>query len=942
MVPLGQGGQSRRVKIAGLIVFVLALLTALGGCTWIQNWLNPNHAPVAVITASATSGEAPFEVSFDASQSYDPDGDQITYKWDFGDGSTGEGEVVQHGFGSAGSYTVQLQVTDNKGKSDTASKLISVSQPSNEVTKQQTFDAQNGVTYDTGTGLKVSIPPAPTSGTTKLVVKEDPTPQQPAGGLIELGSVYSISLVQEASSQSNVASQSELKGQKVKLTFDIPSGVDPHAAIILEWTDEGWVPVGSDNCLGGTLSPDERHIYADPPLLGTYAEGVLKQLFEAGDTVVVTGTKIGLKIRELHDKTPGDKIKTVPDGWVLKIIDPHPVLAKLNGVPYLWWKVADEDYEPAPIEGWVAEGLTGKEFLKKVDIGSDSLPNYFTSASAKYWIEHAAARAIDWASSNPRYQHSPWKKGKITYCLRFVTEAYEGREGWYSANAAIAERINEFYGTDYLRELINRGHFEYAYAEGKQKKDRIKKLHTQPPKVYRNPPKGALVFFSSVLKAYGHVGLYLGNGKVADIHADGKAYEENLTDVCSLTYIYDYLGWMLPPQDWLIPSPQPISPGSYNMQHPEVIGTLTPTLKWEEVPDADCYAIFVSTPGKNGWKGRSLVFDSKNQGIRITGNSYKLPLGILKWGKNYRWNIEAHFQKGWGFPSDERLYFQTLLNAPPDQHPTVTITSPADGSTFNEGALITFQGSATDPEDGDLTDSSLVWTSSIDGQIGTGESFARSDLSLGTHTITLTATDSHGAKGTASITIIINRSSPPGSTEGEIAFVSTRDGITGIYVMNVDGSDQRNITNNPAGDGAPVWSPDGTKIAFVSDRDGNYEIYVMNADGSNQHNITNNPANDYAPSWSPDGTKIAFSSDRDGNYEIYVMNADGSDQHNITNNPANDYAPSWSPDGTKIAFVSDRDGNYEIYVMNADGSNQHNITNNPAYDYEPAWSPVLP
>ena len=85
------------------------------------------------------------------------------------------------------------------------------------------------------------------------------------------------------------------------------------------------------------------------------------------------------------------------------------------------------------------------------------------------------------------------------------------------------------------------------------------------------------------------------------------------------------------------------------------------------------------------------------------------------------------------------------------------------------------------------------------------------------------------------------------------------------------------------------------KIAFDTDRDGNYEIYVMDADGSNQTNLTNNPAQDGYPSWSPDGSVIAFISDRDGNYEIHVMDADGSNLTNLTNNPASDGSPSWLP-----------------------------------------------
>jgi Tol biopolymer transport system component len=81
------------------------------------------------------------------------------------------------------------------------------------------------------------------------------------------------------------------------------------------------------------------------------------------------------------------------------------------------------------------------------------------------------------------------------------------------------------------------------------------------------------------------------------------------------------------------------------------------------------------------------------------------------------------------------------------------------------------------------------------------------------------------------------------------------------------------------------------KIIFTSDRDGNDEIYVMNTDGSGQTNLTNNPATDSRPAWSPDGLKIVFTSSRDDNSEIYVMNADGSGQTRLTTNPATDISP---------------------------------------------------
>ena len=90
-----------------------------------------------------------------------------------------------------------------------------------------------------------------------------------------------------------------------------------------------------------------------------------------------------------------------------------------------------------------------------------------------------------------------------------------------------------------------------------------------------------------------------------------------------------------------------------------------------------------------------------------------------------------------------------------NQAPSASITLPTANASFVQGVSVAFAGSGNDFEQGALSGSALVWTSSRDGEIGTGGSFSSSSLSVGSHLITLTATDAQGATGSATRTISI-------------------------------------------------------------------------------------------------------------------------------------------------------------------------------------------
>jgi Tol biopolymer transport system component len=124
--------------------------------------------------------------------------------------------------------------------------------------------------------------------------------------------------------------------------------------------------------------------------------------------------------------------------------------------------------------------------------------------------------------------------------------------------------------------------------------------------------------------------------------------------------------------------------------------------------------------------------------------------------------------------------------------------------------------------------------------------------------------------------------------------------------MEADGSGEVNLTNHPADDLSPAWSPDGRQIAFWSNRDGAAAVYTMSADGSGVRRI----AAGQDPAWSPDGSRIALS--REGS--IFSVRLDGGETRItdpntgqgppfITPRFVSDSSPAWSPDGSFIAFV---------------------------------------
>ena len=123
---------------------------------------------------------------------------------------------------------------------------------------------------------------------------------------------------------------------------------------------------------------------------------------------------------------------------------------------------------------------------------------------------------------------------------------------------------------------------------------------------------------------------------------------------------------------------------------------------------------------------------------------------------------------------------------------------------------------------------------------------------------------------------------------GQIAFASTRTGIPQIYVINIDGTGIRQITNEQDGACQPDWSPDGKRLVYVSpcrQKQDFYQgssLYLIDADGENRTALPTSLGGDFEPAWSPGGRRIAFTSLRDGYMEIYMINLETNQVTRLT------------------------------------------------------------
>ncbi len=183
--------------------------------------------------------------------------------------------------------------------------------------------------------------------------------------------------------------------------------------------------------------------------------------------------------------------------------------------------------------------------------------------------------------------------------------------------------------------------------------------------------------------------------------------------------------------------------------------------------------------------------------------------------------------------------------------------------------------------------------------------------------------------------------SPAWSADGQwLAYVSFESRAATIFVQRVRTGERRQVSARVGVNGAPAFSPDGSKLALtLSGSGGNLDIYVLDLGTQQLTRLTEDPAIDTESSWAPDGRLLYFTSDRGGAPQIYAIAPEaGARARRVTFGSGYAARPRVSPDGKQLAVVTQEGGGFRIGVAEI-ASGQISTLSRGSLDESPSFAP---
>ena len=207
-------------------------------------------------------------------------------------------------------------------------------------------------------------------------------------------------------------------------------------------------------------------------------------------------------------------------------------------------------------------------------------------------------------------------------------------------------------------------------------------------------------------------------------------------------------------------TPAPSAPGSLSVAQSGSSPSTSLVLTWADTSSVE-----------SGFRVERSSGGAFSQVGQVGANVTTFTNSSLAAGTSYSYRVVAYNATGTSAYSNTATG-QTATSTPTNTAPSVSLSNPLNNSSYPEGATISFSGSATDSQDGNVS-SGLRWTSNLVGQIGTGASFSRT-LTAGTHMITATVTDSGGMSGSRQVSMTVTVAAPAPSIAGSLSASATQ------------------------------------------------------------------------------------------------------------------------------------------------------------------------
>lgn len=173
-----------------------------------------------------------------------------------------------------------------------------------------------------------------------------------------------------------------------------------------------------------------------------------------------------------------------------------------------------------------------------------------------------------------------------------------------------------------------------------------------------------------------------------------------------------------------------------------------------------------------------------------------------------------------------------------------------------------------------------------------------------------------------------------------LAYVARMGRFKELFIMDLDGSNIKQLTQDHGLAMSPSWSHSGDKIIYTSYKTRKPELYTISPEGGVGKQLTERQGLEIGAKFSPNDSSIITSAAISGISKIAILDLSGRLLKKLTSSDSIDVSPTYSPDGSRIAFCSNRGGGPQIYIMSASGEPATRISyTNSSYCTSPAWSP---